>query len=57
MIKYTKSVDKTGVSGEEFLSCHPLTPIVTLLGLKSIHVLEGPRNCCFATPFINVMPT
>lgn len=36
---------------------HPQALIVTLLGPRCIHVLEGPRNCFIATSFINVMPT
>ena len=48
---YTNRIEKTGVSGQKLLYCYPVALIVTLLGLKDIHVLEGPRNLLLCFPF------
>ena len=54
---YTNRIEKTCVSGQKLLYCYPVALILTLLSVKDIHVLEGPRNCCCVSPLVNVMTT
>ena len=54
---YQYRIEKTGMSGQGLLYCYPMALIVTVLGLKGFHVLEGPRNCYCVSPLMNVMTT